>query len=689
MADDWIEDFERVKRASLFAQAHAVEELDRALQPMEKNPSDYKITKREADRRRVALEALRDQCTRQTPTSEGARAIGARIHNQKKLLKQQDSAISDIRKGVDKISELGYQLRDETHLQVGLLDSLHADVEEADDAVRRETRRAQGFLAEPGDCSFGVTNLFTSLEEAANVVSCAVSVIGELKPHAAAVRGLLATPPAGHARVVVVEGLDGSGKSTLARRLADDLGATAAKTPPASMDASREAFDRVGGPAARAYYAVSNYAFARELKPEGLVVCDRWYGSTIAYTVGQDGRDISSFDASVFRWPRDLPRPALVLLLRVSEDVRARRVAARRSSTTWNPWDDRLRRDPALGRRIFEALRRLDVPVVEIDADQDADGVLRDARRLVRNLVLEDCATPLGELRRRAARLGLCDVATGRRNNGVSWTCALFVGGRLRFVSVAGVDDFGIYLLAAGGEDLEKARVALLQGEAPFEEEWRAQNGVLRRLTRAEFEIFCGSQLEALELFSRFVPSSLDLLVGGSLGASRRTRWERDDTTQRCWHPPVEISPFYEEQPTVDRPLVVPAITLVLILLAGTTTLDAVGTSQVARTLGWRFDEMNNLAADSLPPPPDHASRVVEFCLRSDDDDDVLATCLENMIASRTPLLVVDERPDNEDDHQPFDAISTLLGDHRVPRMEGQITVRTVVDFVRQHAPLA
>lgn len=38
--DDWLEDLERVKRASPQARAHAIGELDKALRHLEANPAD-------------------------------------------------------------------------------------------------------------------------------------------------------------------------------------------------------------------------------------------------------------------------------------------------------------------------------------------------------------------------------------------------------------------------------------------------------------------------------------------------------------------------------------------------------------------------------------------------------------------------------------------------------------------------
>lgn len=540
----------------------------------------------------------------------------------------------------------------------------------------------------------GVKNLFTSFQEASNVLSCAVAVVPELEPHKAFVREMLAwaapqpSDMAASAQVVAVEGLDGSGKSTLVRELAAELGGRAAETPPERMQSARDAFDQVGGSAARAYYMVSNYAFAREaLTAGGLHVVDRWYGSTVAYTVGRDGRAVESMEASTFRWPRDLPRPAIVLLLEVSEAVRVRRVAERGGQPTTNPWDERLRRDQALGQRIVEALRRLDVPVVTIDANRDVVDVVRAARSAA-SRALEPQRTPLGELRASAARLGLCESATGRRARHALWTCALSVGQSLRFVGVACVDDFGIYLHVAGAAGggrgdptsrREAAHLVLLQGEYPREEQWRAQDGVVARITRAEFEHFCGPPPPSFEpcvqracaadvVFVRFVPSRLERLVGGpsSPGGPCRTRWEREEAER--WSPPMIVPAFSAPGTTLPpEPLVA---TVVLVAVVGDDN-DSLGT-EVARIFGWNF------ATDEADLDGLEGSAVVAL------GRDRLEAHLEAPAARCRQILSVFLGDGTDED------LAAQRNDRRLNLPgTGTETVRRILHFVRARAVLA
>lgn len=101
-AGDWLEDFERVTRATLSAQADAMDDLEASLEPMEREPKKYDLSVREVRRRRAMLEALREQCTEQDPLLPET-AVDAKL-----------------------IDDDSYQ-QDHSAIQIGLLDDLHVD----------------------------------------------------------------------------------------------------------------------------------------------------------------------------------------------------------------------------------------------------------------------------------------------------------------------------------------------------------------------------------------------------------------------------------------------------------------------------------------------------------------------------------------------------------------------------------
>ena len=212
----------------------------------------------------------------------------------------------------------------------------------------------------------------------------------------------------------------------------------ATKTPTESLHNIRPLFDKRGGILARAFYMISNYILEYEILHDDLynatnndkeedvvviIIIDRWYASTCAYTVARpptsianDSRfygklkqqqqqliSIADMPNEIFDWPKDLQlRPNLLLVLSIDQnerqkrvDYRARRVSS--SSTTgveeeggpsrFNPWDERLARDTALGERILEALHRIRGPVEthSIDANRSIKDVLGQTLDVVKS----------------------------------------------------------------------------------------------------------------------------------------------------------------------------------------------------------------------------------------------------------------------------------------------------------------
>mmetsp|Transcript_4547 Transcript_4547/g.10182 ORF Transcript_4547/g.10182 Transcript_4547/m.10182 type:complete len:552 (-) Transcript_4547:48-1703(-) len=230
--------------------------------------------------------------------------------------------------------------------------------------------------------------------------------------------------------VVAVEGLDGSGKTSLVRKISEGLKSFGHQscsehihvyaTPSKSLSAVRPAFDRRGGPVARAFYMCSNYILQHEigsvakktLECSTLVgvpvfIIDRFYSSTCAYTVGwknTSGSAATSIDTlpdSVFEWPADLQPPDIMLILDVDHDTRRRRVESRAlafggeagsesdhppAASRHNPWDERLSNDTELGQRIIAAHRRTVGPlkVEVVDANGSLNDVADEALKIIR-----------------------------------------------------------------------------------------------------------------------------------------------------------------------------------------------------------------------------------------------------------------------------------------------------------------
>lgn len=250
--------------------------------------------------------------------------------------------------------------------------------------------------------------------------------------------------------IVVVEGLDGSGKSSLVEQLSQRLhekyshaGAkvVAWATPTASLSAVRPVFDKRGGPVARAFYMVSNYMLQYELQqlekrqqlllsqedigPDSktstnrrhvdrllVVVIDRWYTSTVAYSVSWKNTEggmesVDALESSIFRWPGDLRPPDILCLLRVDDDVRRERVQSRARANSsssiggpkivdYNPWDERLDKDENLGRRIMRSFERVAegllasngiTRVARLDASRSKENVIQDALSFVEGII--------------------------------------------------------------------------------------------------------------------------------------------------------------------------------------------------------------------------------------------------------------------------------------------------------------
>ncbi len=187
-------------------------------------------------------------------------------------------------------------------------------------------------------------------------------------------------------RFIVFEGIDGSGKSTQAKRLAEALEADGFQ-----VVLTREPTDGPWGqkirriaangrqgidPRTELEYFVNDRAehvtgvIAPALAAGSVVICDRYYYSTIAYqgALGLDPDFIRQENEQKF------PRPDLVILLEVPPDTGRQRIEAGRAGGT-NRGYERLE---FLGRvtDIFDRLT--DDNIHRIDAARPEDEVFRD-----------------------------------------------------------------------------------------------------------------------------------------------------------------------------------------------------------------------------------------------------------------------------------------------------------------------
>jgi len=197
------------------------------------------------------------------------------------------------------------------------------------------------------------------------------------------------------ARFITFEGGEGAGKSTQLRHLAQALTArgidvVSTREPGGSPEAEFLRGVILGGAHDFApmtdmllHFAARVEHVARTIRPalEGgsWVLCDRFYDSTEAYQVHGQGADAASF-ASL----RGLVgvRPDLTLVLDVSEQVAARREAARgRAADRY----DRL--GPAFHARVAAGFRRIAASDLQrcvlVDANRDEAVVASDIIRIV------------------------------------------------------------------------------------------------------------------------------------------------------------------------------------------------------------------------------------------------------------------------------------------------------------------
>ena len=142
-------------------------------------------------------------------------------------------------------------------------------------------------------------------------------------------------------KFIVIEGLDATGKSTLVAELVKSLNATHLTCPP-RLEAPefmvgdlRPYFDERPAVQRRAYYRAANLIAseqAEEALQKGHVVMDRYWTSTVAFAALDNDSDIDQKWRG--RYPPELRKPDVVILLTVDEANRTKRMRGRGEPVT-------------------------------------------------------------------------------------------------------------------------------------------------------------------------------------------------------------------------------------------------------------------------------------------------------------------------------------------------------------------
>lgn len=382
--------------------------------------------------------------------------------------------------------------------------------------------------------------------------------------------------------VVAVGGIDGSGKTSVVQELASRVNgmtigarqvrAVSMGTPTESLSSVRPVFDKRGGFVARAFYMVSNYVLQYEIRRLAqdthedtplVVFVDRWYGSTLAYSVswkntheGTESIDKLFKDSpNLFSWPSDLDPPQLMVVLDVEATVRKARVSSRNQTTLYNPWDGRLNDDDELGSRIMRCFQLLEGPreKVTVDANPCKDNVIASAFVVATDRVMRHCAPseywntdPLTWFCWESSQLGLCDFLSRKRRMHAPWAIQVatiptssdnddMVMPSLRTVGVHSVDGSGIIFFTWGspGGGLQSVEpdgdilpapvsVVCVIGDYPYEQQWRGE-GVTCHVSSAECELL---KLEPPAALCSQICACMSFSQGGASVSSRKDRAE-------------------------------------------------------------------------------------------------------------------------------------------------------------------
>lgn len=234
-------------------------------------------------------------------------------------------------------------------------------------------------------------DVFYSFEEAYKVLVECRDIIPESQAVLNMVDQRLDLTERGKFPVIVIEGLDATGKTTLTESLTQTVTGVLLKSPPESLAPLRTRFDCEPPLIRRAFYALGNYITAGQIARESSkapVIVDRYWHSTAAYAIATAVRGglgkLPAGGSEVYRWPEDLLRPSLVLLLTLDPAERQRRLRGRGLAHTRE--EAELEANNLFRQKVEEAYRRIEDPAcVIVDASPSPDKVLQQVLLLIKN----------------------------------------------------------------------------------------------------------------------------------------------------------------------------------------------------------------------------------------------------------------------------------------------------------------